>query len=334
MKVLFIGGTGLISTEVTRLLLSRGHSVTLLNRGSNREFEELGAEYLIADIRDTAAVKSAVSGRQFDSIVNWIAYEPADVVRDFELFNGLTGQYVFISSASAYQKPLSHYIITESTPLINPYWEYSRKKADCERVLFERHITDGFPVTVVRPSHTYGNEKVIVPLSGAKSNWTYLQRMLDGKPTVVPGDGNSLWVVTHNTDFAVGFAGLLGNHRSIGHAFHITSDEAMTWNQIIQIQADILGADPNIVHIPSDYISTVLPELRGPLLGDKSESVVFDNTKIKSFVPEFICRTPFSEGARKSIEKLLSNPELQTVDEEYNQNIDKLINGYRKALNI
>ena len=209
-----------------------------------------------------------------------------------------------------------------------------QKKADCERVLFERHITDGFPVTVVRPSHTYGNEKVIVPLSGAKSNWTYLQRMLDGKPTVVPGDGNSLWVVTHNTDFAVGFAGLLGNHRSIGHAFHITSDEAMTWNQIIQIQADILGADPNIVHIPSDYISTVLPELRGPLLGDKSESVVFDNTKIKSFVPEFICRTPFSEGARKSIEKLLSNPELQTVDEEYNQKIDKLIPGYRKALNI
>lgn len=334
MKVLFIGGTGLISTEVTRLLLSRGHSVTLMNRGSNREFEQYGAEYLIANIQDTAAVKAAISGREFDSVVNWIAYEPSDVTRDYELFNGITKQYVFISTASAYQKPLLHYIITESTPLINPYWEYSRKKADCENILFERYKTDGFPVTVVRPSHTYGDNKIIIPLSGAKSNWTYLQRMLDGKPTVVHGDGKSLWVVTHNSDFAVGFAGLLGNYRSIGHAFHITSDEAMTWNQIVQIQSDILGVDPNIVHIPSDYISTVLPEYRGPLLGDKSESVVFDNTKIKSFVPEFVCKTPFSIGARKSIEKLLASPDQQIVDDNYNEKIDNLVNQYNNALKL
>jgi nucleoside-diphosphate-sugar epimerase len=330
MKVLFIGGTGLISTAVSRFLLEKGCELTLLNRGSNREFEKLGARYLICDIGDSEAVRAAVSGLCFDSVVNWIAYTPDDVARDFELFRGMTGQYIFISSASAYQKPLSHYLITESTPLVNPYWEYSRNKAACEEYLFERYRTDGFPVTVVRPSHTYGGSKMIVPLSGAKTSWTYARRMLDGKETVVQGDGKSLWVVTHNTDFARGFSGLIGNFHAIGHAFHITSDEVLTWDQIITIQAAILGVEPNIVHIPSDFIAELLPEYGGALLGDKAESVVFVNTKIKTFVPGFVCETPFSVGARMILEELLSRPELHVVDEAYNDKIDFLVGKYRR----
>jgi len=329
MKVLFIGGTGLISTAVSKLALEKGYDLTLLNRGSNRELEELGAKYLIADINDPESVKQAVFGLNFDTVVNWIAYTPEDVIRDFDLFRGMTGQYIFISSASAYQKPLSHYLITESTPLINPYWEYSRNKAACEEFLFGRYRADSFPVTVVRPSHTYGGSKMIVPLSGAKTSWTYAKRMLDRKEIVVHGDGRSLWVVTHNTDFARGFIGLIGNYHTIGHAFHITSDEVLTWDQIIAIQADILGVEPKIVHIPSDYISNILPEYRGGLLGDKAESVVFDNTKIKAFVPGFVCETPFSIGARLVINELLSRPELQITDELYNAKIDNLISRYR-----
>lgn len=319
----------MISTEVSRLVLEKGDHLTLLNRGHNRALEPLGAEYLIGDINDAESVRQSIAGRHFDAVVNWIAYTPADVARDIDLFRGITGQYVFISSASAYQKPLSHYFITESTPLVNPYWEYARSKADCEDFLFERYRTEGFPVTVVRPSHTYGGAKMIVPLSAAKSSWAYAKRMLDGRETVVHGDGNSLWVVTHNTDFAVGFAGLLGSFTAIGHAFHITSDEVLTWNKIISIQAEILGVRPNIVHIPSDYIGEVLPAYRGGLLGDKSESVVFDNTKIKTFVPSFVCKTPFSLGARKVIELLLSTPSLQMDDADYHTKVDALIRRYR-----
>jgi len=329
MKVLFIGGTGLISSAVSRLALEKGYDLTLLNRGSNREFEKLGAKYLVADVTDPESVKQAVSGLHFDAVVNWIAYTPDDVIRDCGIFRGMAGQYIFISSASAYQKPLSHYLITESTPLSNPYWEYSRNKAACEEYLFGRYRTDGFPVTVVRPSHTYGGSKMIVPLSGAMTSWTYAKRMLDGKEIVVHGDGKSLWVVTHNTDFALGFIGLIGNYHAIGHAFHITSDEVLTWDQIISIQSDILGVEPRIIHIPSDYISGVLPEYSGSLLGDKAESVVFDNTKIKTFVPGFVCKTPFSVGARLVINELLSKPELQVSDEYYNARIDDLIRRYR-----
>ncbi len=329
MRVLFIGGTGLISTAVSKLALSSGISLTLLNRGKNKNHDLSSAETITADINDIQSVKSALKGRQFDAVVNWIAFKKSDVERDFELFSGITGQYIFISSAAAYQKPSSRYLITESTPLANPFWEYARNKAECEEYLYNRYKNASFPVTVVRPSHTYGSHKVIFPLTGAKTNWTYINRMLSGKETVVHGDGKSLWTVTHNTDFAKALVGLLGNHSAIGHSFHITSDEALTWDNIISIQASILCVPANIIHIPSDFIAHVLPYYRGPLLGDKAESVVFDNTKVKSFVPSFICTTPFSIGIRNSLETLMSDPSLHVVDEEYNNNMDTLISRYR-----
>ncbi len=326
MRILFIGGTGLISSAVTPRLLAADNEVYLLNRGSKRDFEALGAKYLIADVHDEQAVRAVLGTLQFDCVVDWIAYEPTDVERDYRLFAGRTKQYIFISSASAYTKPITSYPITESNPLGNRFWDYSQKKADCERVLFDHFQSDGFPVTVVRPSHTYGPGKMIVPLSGAKSQWTYVRRMLDGKPTVVHGDGKSLWTVTFNTDFAKAIIGLIGNFQAIGHAFHITSDEALEWDRIIEIQCEILGVKPNIVHIPSDYIAKKMPEYRGGLLGDKTESVVFDTTKIKRFVPSFICTTPFSLGARISIDTLMRGE--HTVDNAYNAKIDAFVDDW------
>ena len=326
MKILFIGGTGLISSAVTELALLQGYEVFLLNRGSKRNFEEKGARYIISDINDTDGVISSVRGVEFDAVVNWIAYTPAEIERDFSIFSNRTRQYIFISSASAYKKPLQNYYIDESTPLGNPFWDYAQQKADSESALFSHYEKDGFPATVVRPSHTYGDAKMLVPLSGAKTYYTYAERMLSGKPTVVHGDGKSLWTVTHNTDFAKAFVGLLGNFSAIGHAFHITSDEALTWDNIMSIQAEILGVEPNLIHIPSDFIGSVFPEYRGPLLGDKAESVVFNTAKIKRFVPSFICTTPFSLGARMAIEKLLAGE--RSVDDEYNRKMDYLISKY------
>ncbi len=328
MKILFIGGTGLISSAVTESLLRSGHEVFLLNRGSNRRYEALGAKYLIGDIRDEKAVQELLHGLVFDAVADWIAYTPDDIERDFRLFDGRTKQYIFISSASAYSKPITSYPITESNPLGNRYWDYAQNKADAEEALFRHFREDGFPATVVRPSHTYGRDKLLVPLSGAKTQWTYAARMLAGKPTVVHGDGRSLWTVTHNTDFAKAFCGLVGNMQAVGHAFHITSDEALSWDRIIEIECEILGVEPNILHVPSDYIARKLPEYRGGLLGDKAESMVFDTTKIKRFVPSFICTVPFSIGARMSVEALLCGDRL--VDEAYDAKIDAFCDDYIK----
>lgn len=330
MKILFIGGTGLISSAVTTRLLEAGHEVWLLNRGSHREYEALGAKYIIGDIHDEAAVRELTRGLAFDCVADWIAYTPDEVERDYRLFAGITKQYIFISSASAYTKPVTSYPITESTPLGNRYWDYSQLKADAEAVLFRHFQEDGFPVTVVRPSHTYGRNKMIVPLSGAKTQWTYAARMLAGKPTVVHGDGRSLWTLTHNTDFAKAFCGLVGNFQAIGHAFHITSDEVLSWDRIIEIQCEILGVEPNILHVSSDYIAEKLPEYRGGLLGDKAESVIFDTTKIKRFVPSFICTTPFSVGARLVIEELLRGD--RTVDDAYNAKIDAFCEDFIRRM--
>lgn len=332
MKILSIGGTGVISTAVTRLALSQGIEVTLLNRGSTDFHMDGTLRTVRADIRDPAAVRQALAGMRFDAVVDWIAFTPEHCRTDYSLFAGKTDQYIFISTCSAYQKPNALFPITESTPLHNPYWRYSQMKAECEHLLFDLYKKEGFPVTVVRPSSTYNEQKVIVPVTGATTNWTYLKRMLDGKPTVVPGDGTNLWTITHSTDFAKGFVGLLGNFAAVGQAFHITSDEALPWNHIVGIQAKILGVEPNLIHIPADLISMLYPEFSGSLLGDKAESTVFDNSKIKSFVPSFICTTPFSMGARRYIEEYLSNPELQVEDEQYTQKMDNLIDRYQAAI--
>ncbi len=329
MKILFIGGTGLISSAISERLLSEGHELYLLNRGADRSFEALGAKYLIADKNDEAAVSELIRGLSFDCVADFIAYGPEDIERDYRLFAGRTMQYIFISSASAYRKPLTAYPITESTPLGNRYWDYAQQKVDAEATLFRLCRENDFPATVVRPSHTYGRSKFIVPLSGAKTQWTYAARMLEGKPTVVHGDGQSLWTVTHTSDFAVGFCGLVGNLQAIGHAFHITSDEALSWDRIIEIESGILGVEPNILHASSDYIAEKLPEFRGGLLGDKANSLVFDTTKIKKFVPNFVCKVPFALGARMVIEQLLAGE--KSVDEAYNAKIDNFCAEYLRV---
>ena len=317
MRFLFIGGTGLISSEVTKLALARGHEVFLLNRSSGADYAALGAEHIRADIREPQQVKAAIAGMHFDAVADFICFTEEQAAVSFELFNGKTDQFVFISSASAYQKPARGFTITESTPLINPFWKYSRDKIACEDYFIKRYREDGFPITIVRPSHTYGFDKLPVPLSDASGNWTYLEMIRRGEPTIVPGDGTSLWTITHNTDFAVGFCGLLGRAAAIGHPFHITSDEYLRWDTIIEIIGKTLGVTPNIAHISSDRIIKRFPEYEGPLLGDKAECAVFDNSKIKRLVPEYRAVTPFETGARAAVDYMNNNPKLQTVDENY-----------------
>jgi nucleoside-diphosphate-sugar epimerase len=328
MKVLFIGGTGVISSACSRLAVSRGIDLYLLNRGQTARPIE-GARMLHGDIRDRASVERALGDATFDVIVNWISFIPEHVEADIELFRDRTGQYIFISSASAYQKPLSSLPITESTPLDNPFWAYSRAKASCEERLMRAYREQGFPITVVRPSHTYDRTKV--PLLG---HYTDIDRMRKGKKVIVHGDGTSLWVLTHHEDFAKGFAGLLGNPRAIGHAFHITSDEVLTWNQIYTILAHAAGAEPQIVHVPSDLIAAFDPELGAGLLGDKAHSVIFDNSKIKRLVPDFAATIPFSQGAREIVAWFDADPARQVVDEQVDDLIDKIIAAYEAMLPV
>ena len=296
MKVLFIGGTGIISTACTRLAAERGIELTLLRRGQRAASLPDSVHTIVADISDEAAVREAVSGRKFDAVVDWIAFTPDQVERDIRLFRDRTDQYIFISSASAYQKPLSHYLITESTPLANPYWQYSRDKIACEERLMREYRETGFPITIVRPSLTYGDTQIVLAVNSWQKSYTALDRMRRGKRVIVPGDGTSLWVVTHNSDFAHGLVGLLGASQAIGHAFHITSDEVLTWDQIYTMTAHAAGVEPRIVHIASDYLGACMPDLVGSLTGDKSSSVVFDNSKIKRFVPGYCAKVRFEEG--------------------------------------
>src|SRR6476620_3077104 len=282
MKILFIGGTGIISTACTTLAAERGFDLTLLTRGK-RDIPR-GVKVLKEDV-NSPSVPARLADEKFDAVVDCIAFTPADIERDLELFGGRTRQFVFISSASVYQKPATDYLITESTPLANPHWDYSRNKIACEERLMKAYREEGFPITIVRPSLTYG--ETLVPLvmnSWAEMSYTAVDRMIRGEKVVVPGDGTSLWVRTHNTDFAKGLVGLLGHEQAIGHAFHITTDEVLTWDQIFRIVGRAAGAEPKIVHIPSDLISACVPEKEGSLIGDKSVSVVFDNSKIKRFV--------------------------------------------------
>jgi nucleoside-diphosphate-sugar epimerase len=322
MKALFIGGTGIISSGCTPEALSSGIELTLLNRGQSSRPTPVGAEVLVADFRDQAVVDEVLARREFDVVVNWIAYTPEQVARDIAMFQGRVGQYIFISSASAYQKPLRSLPITESTPLENPYWEYSRNKAACEDVLMEAYFTDGFPVTIVRPSHTY--DKTLTPLPGGK---TMMNRLLKGKPVIVHGDGTSLWVLTHHKDFAVGFVGLMGNPHAVGEAFHITSDELLSWNQIAELVASAAGVEVDIVHLTSETINRYYPEWGAGLLGDKANSVIFDNSKIKRFVPAYKAKIPFHQGAREIVDWYLGDEAriLSGYDPELDALIDRMI---------
>ncbi|NJN26155.1 MAG: NAD-dependent epimerase/dehydratase family protein [Cyclobacteriaceae bacterium] len=324
MKILFIGGTGNISAACTRLALDKGMEVYHLNRG-NRKLPKR-VKSICADIHQFDEVRKALKNHRFDAVVNFIAFIPKDIQHDFELFDAITNQYVFISSASAYQKPPGHPVITESTPLKNPFWQYSRDKIACEELLNELYRKHDFPITIVRPSLTY--DTVIPAAIGSWEDFTIIERIRLGKKIIVHGDGTSLWTITHSEDFAKGLVGLLGHQQAIGHAFHITSDEILTWNQIYEAIALAAGAPAKMVHIPSAFIARFDNFQTGNLLGDKAHSVIFDNSKIKSFVPEFKATIPFKTGIQRTVSWFESSIARMVIKEETNNFMDSVIEAY------
>lgn len=327
MKVLFIGGTGNISTTVSRQAIAQGLDLYRLNRGL-RDAVLAGSRDLTADINKPDEVRAVLSGLDFDIVVNWIAFTPDDIERDLKLFQGRVRQYIFISSASVYEKP-GHFPITESTPLSNPYWDYARNKIACEERLLRACHDEGFPVTIVRPSFTYDH---YFPVSvGGSNSYTVADRMKKGRPIIVHGDGQALWVMTHAEDFGRGFLGLVGNEKAVGEAFHITSDEVLSWNQIYQTIAAALGVEANIVYIPSDFIARVVPRYLGTLLGDKTWSVFFNNTKIKRFVPGFQAIIYFAEGTRRAAAWLDEKEERRWIDEAMNEEMDRILKAYAEG---
>lgn len=331
MKILLIGGTGTISSAITRQLAETEHEVYLLNRGNNNKHLPLCIKQIVADINNEEEAKAALDGMTFDAVCDFIGFVPAQLERDYRLFAGKTKQFLFISSASAYHKPVRDYRITEATTLANPYWEYSRNKIACEEFLFKMYRENGFPVTIIRPSHTYCEKSVPLGVHGDKGSWQVLKRMLDGKPVILHGDGTSLWTLTWNEDFAKAFIGLLGNPHAIGEAFQITSDESVTWNQIHQCIADALGVEFKPYYVASDLLDALGHyDFKGGLIGDKANSVVFDNTKVKNAVPGFVCTTRMEEGIRKTVEYMLSHPETQEEDPEFDTWCDKVIEKLEK----
>ena len=333
MKVLFIGGTGIISTAVSELCVNRGIDLYLFNRGRRNEFMPEGAKLIRGDINDIASVNDLLVKNEFDVVVDWIAFNTSDISRDINLFSKRTKQFIFISSASVYQKPLENYLITEETPAVNPFWQYSRDKIACEDMLINQYNKEGFPVTIVRPSYTYGNTLIPAAISNSSKPMTLINRIREGKKVIVHGDGSSLWVMTHNSDFAKGFVGLLGNQKAIGEIFHITSDEVLTWDQIFKSIGKIAGTEPNIIHIPSDFINACSPKIGEGLLGDKATSVVFDNSKIKKFVPGFECTVKFEDGIAKSLKWIEAHSEYCEIDKENNELIDEIISKYESGQN-
>ena len=325
IRVLFLGGTGVISSACARAAVGAGIELSVLNRGQTRHRPlPAGLTVLHGDAHDPARVREVLAGRTFDAVVNWVAFTPGQVQADIEVLRGRTGQYVFISSASAYQTPPARLPVTESTPLRNPVWRYSQDKIACEDVLVRAYREAGFPATIVRPSHTY--DKTLVPFDGG---WTVLGRMRQGKPVVVHGDGTSLWTLTHHADFARGFVPLLGHPRTIGEAFHITSDDVLTWNQIAHALAAAAGAEADIVHVPSDAIAAADPRWGASLLGDKAHSLIFDNAKLRSVVPDFRPAIPFEQGAREIVSWYDGDPARQAVDPRLDTVMDKLVSAYR-----
>ncbi len=335
MKALFIGGTGTISTAISAKLLAAGHDLWLLNRGTRNDVLPPGANIIQADIGNEEDVACKLSGQTFDVVADFIAFTPQQLERDYRLFRGKTKQFIYISSASAYQKPLSDYRINEGTPLSNPYWEYSRNKIAGEELLMRLYREEGFPVTIVRPSHTYSERSVPLGLHGPGGSYQVVKRMLEGKKVVIHGDGTSLWTMTHNRDFANGFVGLMGNIHALGETVQITSDETLTWNQIYQALADALGVELKPCYVSSEFIIASTPaewDLRGSLLGDKANSVVFDNTKLKRLVPGYTAAIRFDQGVRMTVEYVLSHPECQTEDAAFDEWCDKVIAAQEEAV--
>jgi nucleoside-diphosphate-sugar epimerase len=327
MKILFIGGTGIISSACTALAVERGLDVHLLCRGKTATRPApSGAKTWGVDINDASAVRAALGSQRFDAVVDFIAFTPDHIERDLELFRGRTGQYVFISSASAYQTPPSRLPVTESTLLDNPVWRYSRSKIACEERLVRAYRDEKYPITIVRPSHTY--DKTLLPMEGG---WTVVERMRQGKPVVVHGDGTSLWTLTHHRDFAHAFLGLLGNDGALGEAFHITSDEALSWNRIFELVAEAAGTEAKLVHVPSDLIAAYDRDFGDSLLGDKTHSMVFDNTKVKRLVPDYVAKIPFSQGAREIIAYYDGDASRRSVDARHDALLDTIIAAQRAA---
>ena len=334
MRILLIGGTGTISSAITRQLAESGHDLWLLNRGTRKDEVPANVRQVIADIDDEAAVLRQIGNEQFDAVCEFIGFVPQQVERDIRLFRGRTKQYVYISSASAYAKPARNYLITEGTSLVNPYWEYSRNKIACEELLMREYREQDFPVTIVRPSHTYCERAVPVSVHGLKGSWQVLKRMMEGKRVLVQGDGSSLWTLTWNEDFARGFIGLLGNPKAIGEAFQIMSDESLTWNQVYECVANALNVTLHPYYVSSEFLAATAPkewDFEGNLLGDKSVTVVFDCTKLKRAVPGYQAVTRFDEGVRKCVKYLLAHPELQVEDPEFDQWCDRIIEVQEKA---
>jgi len=324
MKVLFIGGTGIISSACSQLAVDRGIELWLLNRKQSSRPVPEQARVVEGDIRNPESVRKALGQASFDAVVDWVAFTTDHIETDLDLFRGRTGQYVFISSASAYQTPPARQPVTESTVLCNPWWEYSRNKIACEERLVRAYREEGFPSTVVRPSHTY--DRTLLPTHGG---YTDVHRMRTGKPVIVHGDGTSLWVMTHHRDFAQGFLGILGHPAAVGETFHITSDELLTWNQIHEILARVAGAEAKLVHVPSDVINTFDPDWGASLLGDKAHSMIFDNTKIKRFVPDFAATIPFARGAEEILAWYDEDGSRRTLNAAYDQMVDRILAAWQ-----
>ncbi|MCL2247659.1 MAG: SDR family oxidoreductase [Oscillospiraceae bacterium] len=333
MRVLFIGGTGTISTAISKKLIKGGkHELYLINRGNNNAILPTGFKSIVCDINNEAEVAGKIKDLNFDVVADFIAFTPDQLERDFRLFNEKTKQFIFISSASAYQKPLSNHNITESTPLANPYWEYSRNKIACEDYLMKVYREKSFPVTIVRPSHTYDERSIPLGVHGNNGSWSVAKRMLEGKPVIIHGDGTSLWAMTHNSDFADGFIGLMGNIHAIGESVHITTDEMLTWNQIYMAIANTLGVELKPYYVSSSFLDKCSEyDFKGGLIGDKANTVVFDNSKLKSLVPGFTAKVRYDQGIKNTIQNILDNPELQKTDPDFDKWCDKVIATLDKA---
>jgi nucleoside-diphosphate-sugar epimerase len=332
-KALFIGGTGTISTAITKKVAKDGEwELWLLNRGNRSDILPREVRTINADINDEEDVARKLEGTEWDCVCDFIGFVPAQVERDYRLFKGRTRQYMYISSASAYQKPLASPYINEGTALANPYWQYSRDKIACEEFLMRKYREEGYPVTIIRPSHTYDERSVPLGVHGRNGSWQVLKRMLEGKPVIIHGDGTSLWTMTHNSDFAKGFTGLMGNPHAIGTAFQITNDETLTWNQIYMTIADVLGVEFKPYYVASDYLAaTSNYDLTGSLIGDKACSVIFDNTKLKRAVPGFTPTVRFEQGIRMTIENVLAHPSLQKEDPDFDAWCDRVIDALEEA---
>ncbi len=334
-SVLFIGGTGTISTAIVQMLVDNGDwEVWLLNRGNRKTAFDDKVNHIVADINNEEEVQKQISGMSFDCVCEFIGFTKEQVERDYRLFAGKTKQYIYISSASAYNKPAASYIINEGTTLANPYWEYSRNKIACEDFLMEKYRTEGFPVTIVRPSHTYSERSIPLGVHGKNGSWQVIKRIKEGRPVIIQGDGSSLWTLTFNKDFAVGFIGLMSNRHAIGEAFQITGDETLTWDQIYKTIADALGVPLNAYHVSSEFLAAVGKDydLTGSLIGDKAVSVVFDNSKLKRIVPSMQTTVPFCDGVRIALDYIETHPEeCQRDDPEFDAWCDKVIEVLENA---